>query len=199
MDTGQCLPAAQVRAVLAAEGQNPIIVGNRSGYGYPTALILTSNADGSKGYMLRGDKPFGQQADTVCIDSVFTDIGLNDVSKPGIPAWARVNENRTAAEAECRRDHLGYQETCGLHGDAVKNQTENGQPVLFAALGTAINPRDKSIRSGQLIVVTYGSGLNGGLVTATTSNGANYMLSAYSDVKLTQNAGGVLTARSRDR
>ncbi|MBZ4346229.1 hypothetical protein LAN15_24170, partial [Mycobacterium tuberculosis] len=79
---------------------------------YATALVFTSNADGSRGYLLRGDKPLGQQADTICIDSVYEDVRLNDITQPGIPAWAQLGGNAARAEAICKRDRLGYQEMC---------------------------------------------------------------------------------------
>ena len=51
-------------------GTSPIIVGNRAGYGDHAALIFYANSDGSRGYAVRGDKPFGQLSGTICIESV---------------------------------------------------------------------------------------------------------------------------------
>ena len=141
LDTGQCLPAAQVRATLTAEGQNTIILGNRTGYGYPTALVFTSNGDGSEGYALRGDKPLGEQ-----------DVRLNDVTRPGVPAWAKLGGDPAAAAAICKRDRLGYQEQCRFHDESLSNLEGNGQHVMLMATGTAINPRDKTVRDGQRIL-----------------------------------------------
>lgn len=154
LDTGQCLPAAQVRATLAAEGQNTIIVGNRTGYGYPTALIFTSDASGSKGYALRGDKPLGEQATTICVDSVYRDVRLNDITRPGIPAWAKMGGDAAKAAAICKRDRLGYQEDCRANDLNLTNLESNGRRVMLVATGAAINPRDKSVRQGQRLVVT---------------------------------------------
>jgi hypothetical protein len=189
--TGQCLPGAQVREALKAEGQNTIIVGNRTGYGYATALVFTSNADGSRGYLLRGDKPLGQQADTICIDSVYEDVRLNDITQPGIPAWAQLGGNAARAEAICKRDRLGYQEMCQPQQASVEALHRDGQQVLFMATGTAINPRDKTIRTGQRVWLTQ-NGSGGGALSATTPEGASYVLSAYTSGALSQHGAAML-------
>ena len=187
LDTGQCLPAAQVRAALAAEGQSPIITGNRSGYGYPTALIFTSNADGSKGYAVRGDKPLGQQAETICIDSVYRDVRLNDITRSGVPAWAMMsNADAEAADAICARGGLGYQDHCNFYNQGLANLDSNGTHIMLMATGTAINPRDKSVRADQRLIVAVSPADNKGIVKATTKEGASYMLSAYTTAGYTQ-------------
>jgi len=185
LETGQCLPAAQARAALAQEEQSPIIVGNRSGYGFPTALIFTSNADGSKGYAVRADKPFGQQAEKVCIDSVYRNVRLNDISRPGIPAWAIIGGDAKQAEAICKRDRLGYQEACSLADQVTQELAENGRKVMMFADGSAINPRDKSIRQNQRIIVQLNPNTQTGLIRAVTKEGAGYVLSAYADAGYT--------------
>lgn len=180
LETGQCLPAAQVRAALTAEGMQPIIVGTRTGYGYPTSLIFFSNADASRGYLIRGDKPLGQQSNTACVDSVYRDVRLNDITRAGIPAWARVAVKPREVEAICR-GHLGYQDNCNRHDESLFNLESHGQHVMFMATGTAINPRDHSIRSGQRIVLTLKPVARGGVLMAVTPEGASYILSAYTD------------------
>lgn len=192
LDTGQCLPAQQVRDTLKAEGQNTIIIGNRTGYGYPTALIFTSNTDGSRGYLLRGDKPLGQQADTICVDSVYRDIRVNDVTRPGIPAWAKMGEDPKRAEAICKRDRLGYQEQCLSNGESLSNLATHGIRVMLAATGSAINPRDKSVRDEQRLIVLVSPSDYKGTVKAVTPEGASYMLSAYTSVSYTQHGEAIL-------
>lgn len=191
---GQCSLAGDVRAALSAEGQNPIIVGNRTGYGYATALIFMANADGSRGYLVRGDKPLGEQASTICIDSVFTDVRLNDISKPGLPAWAKFGGDREEALRVCKRDRLGYQEVCMFHDEAVLNLDSHGDRVMLTAKGAAINPRDKTVRSGQVITVTLNPGKQSGLITATTSEGARYSVSAYTKASYSQYGEKLLAA-----
>ena len=194
LDTGQCLPAAQVRAALEAEAMNPIIVGNRSGYGYPTSLIFFSNGDGSKGYLVRGDKPFGQQAETACIDSVYRDVHLNDITRPGIPDWAKMTVKPREVEAICSA-HLGYQDECRRHDEGLSNLESNGAHVMLTAVGTAINPRDKSVRKEQRVIVAVSPSDNKGIITASTPEGASYMLSAYTSAAYTQVGDALLNGR----
>ncbi|OSZ69556.1 hypothetical protein CAP40_01485 [Sphingomonas sp. IBVSS2] len=192
LDTGQCLPAQQVRDALKAEGMQPIIVGNRTGYGYPTSLIFFANADGSRGYLIRGDKPLGEQAETACVDSVFRGVKLRDISRPGIPEWALMGDDPAKAEAGCKRDHLGYQEKCSAHDRSLAILNSNGQHVLFMAIGTAINPRDKSIRRDQRLLLTLDGSEASGLLKASTAEGASYILSAYTKGATTQNAAALM-------
>ena len=186
LETGQCLPAAQVRASLAAEGQNPVIVGNRTGYGYPTALIFFANADGSKGYLVRGDKPLGQEAETACIDSVYRDVRLNDVGKPGVPPWALMHDSAAQTADICKRDRLGYQEFCASNDQGLENLESHGEHVMLVATGTAINPRDKPVRLEQKIVLPLEPRAATGLLQAATREGASYVLSAYGSGSFTQ-------------
>lgn len=192
LETGQCRPAAEVRAAITAEAQNPVVVGNQAGYGRPYALVFTSNKDGSRGYALRGDKPFGEVATTICIDSIFHDVKLNDFTKPGLPSWARLQLNEATATDTCRRNRLGYQEECAPYRHDIEGQTANGQRVAFMAKGTAINPRDKSVRQDQWLVLTLTSEDGGGLVQAVTPDGASYMLSGYTKGSFTQHSAGLM-------
>ncbi len=191
LDTGRCYPAQQVRAALTAERQNTIVTGSRTGYGYATALVFTSNADGSRGYLLRGDRPLGEQAATICVDSVYSGVRLNDITRPGIPAWAKMGGDPKAADAICKRERLGYQEECQPHDLSLETLYRNGQHLLFMATGTAINPRDKTIRAGQRIWLSL-NGSGGGLVNAATPEGADYVLSAYTSGALSQHGSAML-------
>ena len=195
LETGKCYPAANVRAQLAAEGQQPIIVGNRAGYGYPTAIYFTSNADGTKGYAVRGDKLLGTPATETCVDSVYGDVRLNDISLANIPAWAKWGNDEATALAICRRDKLGYQEKCNSHDTVARNIFGSGSRFMLSARGTAINPRDKSIRKDQMIWVNYTPRTGNGLIHATTPEGADYVLSAYGAVAYTKAGEALIGSR----
>lgn len=195
LETGQCLPAAEVRSALANQAQNPIVVGNQAGYGRPYALVFTSNKDGSRGYALRGDKPFGEQATTICIDSIFHDVKLNDFTKPGVPAWAQLSYSGSDISETCRANRLGYQEVCRAYLPDIETRESNGQRVMFMARGSAINPRDKSVRQDQWIVLSVDSADQRGLLQAVTTNGAAYVLSAYTRASFTQHSSALLSAQ----
>jgi hypothetical protein len=193
LETGQCLPAAQVRTALTAEGMQPIIVGNRAGYGDGAALIFYANTNGSRGYMVRGDRPMGQLSNTICIESVFRDVRLNDITHPGIPAWARMTGiDPTTVERTCKAGKLGYQEQCNSHAVSLANLEASGVHVMLMATGSAINPRDKSIRQNQRIVVSVSPADNKGGVKAVTPDGASYMLSGFVDAAYTRTGEALL-------
>ena len=95
LDNKQCLPMAEMNAALRAEGQRTMIIGDRVYIDNPTGDILdvriprfvntvTSNADGSLGYQLEGDKPRAQTSDKVCVGAKLTNVRLFDASKPGV-------------------------------------------------------------------------------------------------------------------
>ena len=166
----------------------PIIVGDRTGFGFPTSLIFFSNSDGSRGYLIRGDQPLGTQAAIACVDSEFRDIRLHDTSQAGVPEWALMGDDPTTVAAICARDKLGYQEKCTSNDASLKTLDGNGLHVLFMAIGTAINPRDQSVRSDQRIILTVDGARSGGLLKAVTREGASYVLAAYTKAAMTQNA-----------
>lgn len=96
LDPRQCLPMAEMNAALRAEGQRTIIIGDRvalrndgsreSGLRVQGWVnTFTSNADGSLGYNLEGDRPSGEPSTRVCVASKFTNIRLFDARRPGIP------------------------------------------------------------------------------------------------------------------
>jgi hypothetical protein len=96
LEPGQCLPMAEMNAALRAEGQRTMIVGNRSAVqerdaaGNPTRVVenvetITSNADGSLGYNLGGDRPREEASTRVCVGAKLTNIRLYDASQPTIP------------------------------------------------------------------------------------------------------------------
>jgi hypothetical protein len=193
LDTGQCLAAAQVRSALAAEKMQAIVIGNRSGYGSQTALIFYASADGSRGYAVHGDKPVGQPSDTICIDSVYRDVRLNDITRPGIPAWARMDGiDPSVVERICKAGRLGYQEQCRTEDESLANLESNGVHVMFVAIGTAINPRDKSLRQNQRLVVSVSPTDNKGVVKSVTPEGASYLLSGIVDAAYTREGEALL-------
>lgn len=96
LEAGQCLPMAEMNAALRAEGQRTMIIGNRSAVeerdaaGNPTRLAervetITSNADGSLGYNLAGDRPREEPSTNVCVRAKLTNVRLYDARQTTIP------------------------------------------------------------------------------------------------------------------
>lgn len=96
LQPGQCLPMADMNAALRAEGQRTMIIGNRSAVqerdaaGNPTRVTesvetITSNADGSIGYNLAGNRPREEASTTVCVGARLTNVRLYDARSGTIP------------------------------------------------------------------------------------------------------------------
>lgn len=113
LEPRQCLSMTEMNASLVAEGQRTLIIGNRIAFldgpgdrieAGRSVNTFTSNADGSVGYNLEGDKPMGEPSTQVCVRAKFTNIVLYDARKPGTPqgAWrgepfdAHLRENEAA-------------------------------------------------------------------------------------------------------
>lgn len=95
---------AEMNAALKAEGQRTLIIGDRVAIrDEPNAIAgmtvkrwvntYTSNADGSLGFNLEGDKPMGQVSDIVCVAGKFTNIRLYDARNAGTPPEAKKGGN----------------------------------------------------------------------------------------------------------
>lgn len=100
LEPKQCLTMAAMNEALRGEGQRTIIIGDRTAaVNDPTQVgnvriarwvnTVTSNADGSLGYNLEGDKPMGQPSTEVCVRAKLTNIRLYDRQRTDTPAEAR--------------------------------------------------------------------------------------------------------------
>ncbi len=96
LEAKQCLPMAEMNAALKAEGQRTLILGDRLALQNPTGKVsdasvdkyanaVTSNADGSLGYQLEGNKPRVVASTSMCVAAKLTDIRLYDARKTDIP------------------------------------------------------------------------------------------------------------------
>lgn len=85
MEVGQCAPAAQMSAALKAEGQKSLITANRvtEDANYTPLNMVTSNSEGN-GYLLEGDKAFGQPSTKFCVMLKMSSMALFDASRPGV-------------------------------------------------------------------------------------------------------------------
>lgn len=97
LDSGQCMPMADMNAALRAEGQRTIIIGDRVAVvdeSRPELGVrrwvntVTSNEDGSRGYQLEGNLPSGQVSTEVCVRAKLADVQLFDARRDGVPQAA---------------------------------------------------------------------------------------------------------------
>lgn len=160
LEPGQCLPMAEMNAALRAEGQRTMIIGNRSAVeerdatGNPTRLAervetITSNADGSLGYNLAGDRPREEPSTNVCVRAKLTNVRLYDASQPTIP----------------RDAYLG-----GSFNTLVNDNAARGTRPMVVA-DTVFSNDNGGTRLGRPIVL-FGNveGRSASLVTYTVNN-----------------------------
>lgn len=96
LDAGQCLPIDQINQAMQAEGQRTVIISNRVALrGRETATgadiytrewvnTVTSNADGSVGYQLEGDRPRTEASAQICVRAKLTNVRLFDARLPTV-------------------------------------------------------------------------------------------------------------------
>jgi hypothetical protein len=159
LQAGQCLPMAEMNAALRAEGQRTMIIGNRSAVqerdaaGNPTRVVenvetITSNADGSLGYNLGGDRPREEASTRVCVGAKLTNIRLYDARQASIP----------------RDAYLG-----GTFNQLVDENAARGTRPMVVA-DTVFSNDNGGTRMGRPIVL-FGNveGRSGSLVTYTAN------------------------------
>jgi hypothetical protein len=103
LPTDRCIPMPELNPLLRAEGQRTMIIGNRSAVqerdaaGNPTrvtenAEAITSNADGSVGYSLIGDRPREEPSTCMRPRARLTNVRLFDARQTVIPRDAYLGE-----------------------------------------------------------------------------------------------------------
>ena len=96
LEARQCMSMTEMNAALRAEGQRTMVIGDREVLNNPTGRLtdaslthyvntVTSNADGSLGYQLEGDRPRSEASTRVCVAAKLTNIRIFDASQPGVP------------------------------------------------------------------------------------------------------------------
>ncbi|HEX7822824.1 MAG TPA: hypothetical protein VF463_19670 [Sphingobium sp.] len=182
LEPGQCAPAAEVQAVLKAEGQMPVVIGNRVTLRKDRpANIFTSDKNG-RGYSLEGDAPNGQKSTIVCIGARYSGLRLNDINLPVVPSWALIGNDTKAANDNCEATKAGF---CESYDDYVKRATAGGMRVMLVARSESVQP-DGSVRKGRLLTILTKPGRQIADVKATNSAGAAESVGALEDVNYTQ-------------
>lgn len=193
LEPKQCLPAAEMQAALKAEGQVPVVTGNRVTTRVDRPVnIFTAGTDGT-GYELEGDQPRGTPSKTVCVMSRYHDVRLNDITSPVVPAWALIGNDTKAANDHCRATNAGL---CESYDDYVKRGTPQGLRVMLVARVDFTNV-DGTRRNGRLLTVLTWVDKKLADVTATNSIGASETVGGLEDVNYTQFAGNFLAGSKR--
>ena len=170
LEARQCLPMAEMNAALKAEGQRTMIIGDRlalqndnnrqSGLRVDEyANAVTSNADGSVGYQLEGDRSRAETSTSMCVRAKLTNVRIFDAARPGVPPQAllggRIDE-MLRADAEIGARPMVVADTVHKASDgseriglpmvvtanmpvrvgAIYARQASGDPLLLVRLGT---------------------------------------------------------------
>ena len=191
LEPRQCGSAAEIQAALKAEGQVPVVVGNRVTTRADRPVnIFTANSN-RVGYELEGDAPQGQPSTRVCVVTRYHDVRVNDVKSPIVPAWALIGNDRAAAEASCKASGGGW---CDTYHDYLKRSYAAGRRVMLVARSDHADA-DGQRRDGRLLTILFVPGRNLADVTATNSVGASETGGGLENVNFTQFAGSLLDNR----
>lgn len=171
MDAKQCLPMAEMNAALKAEGQRTMIIGDRLGQirndahadgGLAVdeyANAVTSNADGSVGYQLEGDRSRSQTSSSMCIRAKLTNVRIFDAARSEIAQQALLGgriDDMLRADAKIGARPMVVADTVHKASDgservglpmvitanvpkrvgAIYARQADGEPLLLVRLGT---------------------------------------------------------------
>jgi hypothetical protein len=165
VERGTCLPAAEMIQTLRAEGQRSVIEADVDVLNAHTLplIMYTTNADGSRGYEVGGDRP-RDPADmsrpatripaTLCVRAQLTDVQLN--AGRVVPASFRLDATMREPDltTQARARGVGFY---GDHNTTLDNGARNGSsfPTLQARIVLNGQP-------SRLVTVTFNAtGLGG--------------------------------------
>lgn len=160
MDNGEVGTPQEISAKLRAEGQHPIAhadtkLDDKRLHG----LILTSNQDGSIGYILQSDQPFGEKASSFKVYKRLTGVRIYDGRIPSVSEDVLLRASDEDAINKCKELEMSgsvAKKTCIPFNKTIREDAQRGQRIMIQAL----NAEKKS--DG-----TYGSN---GVVTTVTGN-----------------------------
>jgi hypothetical protein len=177
LEPRQCLPLAEMNAALKAEGQRTLIIGDRKAVNDAPdrasgvrvtryANAVTSNADGTLGYQIEGDRPRAQPSTSMCVRAKLARVRLLDARKAGVQTAALLGG---AFDAEVR--------------DKEKIGT---RPMLIA--DTMQTGPDGSVRTGLPMIVFGNVAGRSASIYARLANGDPAFLVLMGDTDYTPEA-----------
>jgi len=190
LEAGQCGPAAEIQAALKAEGQVPVVIGNRVTTRKDRPVNIFTADSNRIGYELEGDAPQGQKSTRVCVASRYHDVQLNDITSPVIPSWALIGNDRRKAEADCKTRQAGL---CDSYDDYVRRSHAAGRRIMLVAQTDRANA-DGSRRNGRLLTVIFKPDHKLAEVTMTNAAGASESGGGLESVSFTQFAPSFIQA-----
>jgi hypothetical protein len=195
--------------MLKAEGQQSVAFGSAKAEGPVTpvpimmTVILSTDAEGSVGYVLQTDKKLGQGATTMCVRNRLAKVRLYDPRKPGTPPDVFVKASELAAERRC--DSLlaggGAPTGCASLNNALRESERAGWRVLLQAFNQRMQ-KNGSYASDNILVTVFANFVakddpgrfRGGSINYTTTEGATVIDRVFIDTQITDGGERLIAA-----
>lgn len=173
LENRQCMSMTEMNAALRAEGQRTMVIGDREVLNNPTGRLtdaslthyvntVTSNADGSLGYQLEGDRPRNEASTRVCVAAKLTNIRIFDASQPGVPQDALLG---------------------GSFDDALRASDQIGsRPMLVA---DTVHGSEGAYRLGLPMMIAVNMPYRAGVMLARQANGEPVKLMSLASLDYT--------------
>lgn len=136
----QCIAASNFGVTIASERQGVIgamdsyVVSDRGETEFREERI-TTNADGSRGYLFRELPETATKPQEFCVSLVLRNVEVSDHRHDG-PATVRpyeFSEEDAIRQCDARREQMG-ETICGHHGTMIKNANADGYRLALQAL-----------------------------------------------------------------
>ncbi len=220
LGVGECHSIADMTEKLKAEDQHSFLVALRptkKGEGFVgegthkwvalLGMMITSNNDGSLGYILQTDKPFYANPSQSCVYARLSHIHFYDARASDNPPSVYTKATRDEALAQCQKMVDSGEipvHTCRYLNDLIKNPSPNGDLVTLQANNQRKQPDGSYKDDGILVTVTANLKSKNddmayqiGDIFNTTSEGATVLRDTIHEIKYTKNGEVRLTALNR--
>ena len=158
LEPGQCLPRAQIREALDAEGQIAILGGELRAPSQGSAILFYSPRT-LMGYVIRKDTPLNEPSNTSCVDAKFSGVALYPWDREGFTslvfsAWSRIrapSEVQTNIRNACSVLTVSARPSC-THDDPKMRQLERAghKAIFLSAEGGILSDRRFVSGSGRV-------------------------------------------------
>lgn len=193
---GECGPSKQIIDKLKAEGQFSLIVAEKwteNKNSRPFIGFFTNN-DGSRGYMIEGDKGPGMRIpEQACIKHAFANVKLNNSQTVPPSFLLKTSWSKEAIQKECERQTL---RSCGSYNHTLEIGAKNGLFPVFQAQKVLVGP-DNSITSwGQLVTVSNSNDGSGGPLEVTFDGGLSQLSYHLDNIQFTKTGEAAVNAKA---
>ena len=185
---------AQLKSELAAENQQPFLVGGGTAQGLPKNFFF-SDPEGRVGYAAESNARIGtdQKPTVMCVWTKYRDVKMNNAELPGVPSWALIGSDTQKAKAAAVARNAG---SWSVHDDSIKRASSLGSRVAFAAM-TRVPTANGGERDGKLLLIDFDPKDRIGGVTVTGGDGVREGIRDLVQTAYTEQGAAFLAKRTQ--